>query len=174
MNKLIVCDAGPIIGLAKINCIALLEKLFKEVVIPEIVLKECLAKPELQDAVLIQNAVDQRLLKIQKVTDSSSYIKNFPELGLLGKGEKEAIILAKEHKATLLIDELLGRKIAEKLYIKIVGTMGILLIGCKEGLIANIKDLKDYLNQLSTKGYHLSNKIKEETLNIAKNIFLKV
>ena len=40
MNKLIVSDADPIIGLAKINYIALLDKLFKEVVIP---------KPELQN-----------------------------------------------------------------------------------------------------------------------------
>lgn len=56
----------------------------------------------------------------------------------------------------LIIDELKGRKIAESLNIEIIGTIGILVLADKRGLI---KDILSIILKLVNKGFRLSDKI---------------
>ena len=70
-----------------------------------------------------------------------------PELGgdlRLGRGELEAIALARRDQALLLMDEVYARAVAERVGLSSVGTLGILLEGYKQGhLAANV--LKELL-----------------------------
>jgi len=60
----------------------------------------------------------------------------------LDKGEAETIALSIEISADLLLmDEKLGRKIAEEKGIKISGTIGVLLKAKKKGIIQEVKPL---------------------------------
>ncbi|MGC9358662.1 MAG: DUF3368 domain-containing protein [Anaerolineae bacterium] len=74
----------------------------------------------------------------------------------LGQGEQEAIALAHEQNALLLIDELLGRAAARRLDLDITGVVGILIRGKHEGHIIAVLPL---LHALRQKGYWLSDEV---------------
>jgi predicted nucleic acid-binding protein len=80
----------------------------------------------------------------------------------LDKGEAASIALALEFDHSLLIiDEMKGRKIAKDLDIDIVGTIGILLLADKKGLI---KDVWGLILKIVNKGFRLSDQLLEKLI----------
>ena len=72
----------------------------------------------------------------------------------LDKGEASSIALALENSNTLLIiDEVKGRKIAKTFKIEIIGTIGIIVLGGKKGLIP---DVLSTILHLVNRGFRLS------------------
>ena len=66
--------------------------------------------------------------------------------GQIGAGESEAISLAIEVEARLLLlDDLAARRIALGLHLPIVGTLGLLLAAKRKGLLAAVKPCLDQL-----------------------------
>lgn len=77
-------------------------------------------------------------------------------------GESESIALAIETKADyLLIDEFLGRQIAEKLDLKIVGILGILIQAKKSG---KISEIASYVSALRNVGFRLNQQLIQSVL----------
>ena len=77
---------------------------------------------------------------------------------------KAAIILADELKSDVLImDERKGRKVAEKLGIKITGTVGVLLQSYSENMISS-DEIKTYLDQLKNSNIRLSESLIQKAL----------
>lgn len=75
----------------------------------------------------------------------------------LDQGEASSIALALELEySTLIIDEIKGRRIAKALQINIIGTVGIILLANKRGLISNPLDL---ILLLVNNGFRLSDKL---------------
>jgi predicted nucleic acid-binding protein len=136
---LIICDSSPLIALSLCNELRLLDDLFSEVIVPEMVYHEINkpGKPEAGNIAAwaqgkVQRAGNQRLLQAINRT--------------LDAGETEAIALYWEKSADfLLIDEQKGRKIASQEGIRIIGTMGILLRAKQQGLIVAIRPFVDLL-----------------------------
>jgi predicted nucleic acid-binding protein len=80
----------------------------------------------------------------------------------LDKGEASAIALALELKnCTLILDDLKGRKEAEKLGLRYTGTLGILYKAKQRGIIAK---LKPCLEQLQGAGFRIAKPILEDLL----------
>lgn len=160
--KLIVCDAGPLIALGKINQLQLLNHLYTEIYVPDIVLGECLVNEMLPGAQAIKSALSKGYL-IAKSPLTGTFLEK--EYSILDAGEKEAILLAKELQSTLLIDERRGRDVAHALSLKIIGTAGLLLNAHKKGFISN---LKECLDSLQKSGYRLSDRLIEDVLKRAQ------
>jgi predicted nucleic acid-binding protein len=139
---IIVANTTPIISLASIGRLDILEKLFGNVMIPEAVYQEIKAKPgygyEQVDGAFIEVRAIQGLL-----------YKDFL-LSQLDSGEAETIILAKEVNADfVIIDENLGYRIANNAGLTAIRTLSLLLKAKEKGHIEQVKPL---LDEMITKG----------------------
>ena len=159
----IISDTTPIISLIKINRLDLLKKLFGEILIPEAVYRE------LTTNVTFKNEAD--IVKNSDFLKTSS-VQNRKALEILqassglDDGESEAIILADElNSDALIIDERKGRKVAQKLGIRITGTVGVLLQAHNENMITT-DEIKQYLEQLRNSNIRLSDSLIQETLSL--------
>ncbi len=127
---IVISDTSPINYLVLIGEIDLLTKLYGEVIVPPIVFNELTADGS---PIEVKNWLKNKPAWLfVKTTEFEPSKKIFG----LDAGESEAIQLAKELKADLLIiDEKQGRKVAKEQGIKIVGVIGILASAIKQNII---------------------------------------
>lgn len=117
---IVVSDTSPICYLLLINRIDILPNLYKSIIIPQTVAGE-LAAPESPSAVKNWIARPPSWLQIQSIELSQDI-----QVEKLDAGESEAILLAEQLKADLVIlDDLAARRIATKRGLKIIGLLGI-------------------------------------------------
>lgn len=138
---IIVSDTSPISNLLIIDKLSILQKLYAPVIIPHAVYQEiCALEPLGFDLTPILNA---SWISVQTIRDRTLVENLALELDL---GEAEAIALAIEMKAErLLIDERLGRRVAQRYQIEITGLVGMLVAAKKNNLISKIKPILDQL-----------------------------
>lgn len=137
----VVCDTSPLILLAKIGRLELLFRLYDEVVIPASVLDEVRARSTAETRA-IEVLVEHQSLGIQY--GSPELLESVP--AELGAGEREAIAVAIETAADLLIlDDLAGRRFARERELSITGTIGILIEARARNLIASVRGELDRL-----------------------------
>lgn len=127
---IVVSDTSPLNYLVLIGQEELLQKLFGNVIIPQVVFDELKGKgapiPILE---WVENLPSW--IEIQQ-----THLVAVPLLDTLDRGEREAILLAQEISADLLlVDDRQARIIATDLGIQITGTVGILDKASRMGLI---------------------------------------
>lgn len=120
VNK-IVSDTGPLITLEKMSHgYDFLRSLYGKIIIPSAVLKE-VAEGEFSNPLGYLDAYKiQDFIEIKSVQE----VQNIPEIERLDHGEREAISLAYQLKLPLLIEETIGRRIAQSVNIRISGIAG--------------------------------------------------
>ena len=136
-----ICNTSPLILLAKIGRLHLLQQLYREILIPVAVLEEVRAKPgsEVQQ---LQTLIEGGVYQLHKV--SGNVLSDIP--AELGSGEREVIALAIEKQADLVIlDDLEGRRIARERGLAVTGTIGLLVEARKRRLIPSIRGELDRL-----------------------------
>jgi predicted nucleic acid-binding protein len=127
---IVVADASPLNYLIQIECANMLQSLFTRVLVPVAVIAE-LRHPGAPPTVAnwVKNIPDW--IEIRAVTSQPD-----PALEVLDAGEREAIQLAEEQRADLLlIDERKGRLEARRRGIVTTGTLGVLLAAGRRGLV---------------------------------------
>jgi predicted nucleic acid-binding protein len=157
----IVCNAGPLISLARIGRLDLLPALFSEIIVPPAVYREVTGDDSLPGAGDLRQA---DWLKVAEVQDRS-VVEQL--LSSLHAGEAEVLILARELGATAAIDEKRGRRVAEELGVAQTGTVGILLAAKVAGLIPFVRPL---LDELAAKRIRLSSRLYEEACRLAEEL----
>jgi uncharacterized protein len=155
--ELIVSNASPLITLAKIGHVDLLEKLFGRIIIPQAVYDEVVirnagspgaSETDLADWIEVRQAVDRLAVAVLQEN--------------LGAGESEVIVLAQMIGATLvLFDDALARRKAERVGLTAVGTLGVLLMAKEAGLIEAVKPSLAALRQTD---FRVSVRVLDEVL----------
>jgi len=150
---IVVSDTSCVSNLLTIGHAELLAQLFGEVIIPPAVERELRRfHPEMPD-----------FLRTEVTHDADRFLRLSRELDA---GEAEAICLALELRAErLLIDEKLGREIAVREGLAIIGVVGVLAAAKQRQLIPAIGAL---LSRLETEaGFRLSPAVKRAALQAA-------
>lgn len=142
---MIVSDAGPIIIFARIGRLSLLSRITGSLLIPDAVYDEIvITKGGMPGAVAVAQAA-----WIQKASVSDrSVMDGLPNA--LHDGEREAIVLAKERGAQLLIDEIRARRAAIQLGIDVIGTLRLLAAAKQLGFIDLARPI---VVQMQSQGY---------------------
>lgn len=148
MARVIVSDTGPLITLEKMSDgYDFIRKLYDKIIIPSAVLKE-VAEGEFSDPFdYLETHGIEDLIEIKSVQTLSK----IPEIERLDEGEKEAISLAYQLKLPLLIEETIGRKIAQSVNIPISGIAGQILKAYREKIVKR-KEAEKRLEKLFISG----------------------
>jgi uncharacterized protein len=141
---IIVSDTSPITNLAAISQLDLLRQLYTSIVIPVAVYNEMVAVDR-----LVPGPVEVQTLswiQTQVVANAQSVINIQTSQDDIDLGEAEAIILALELKADLiLMDERRGRALAANYGLSVTGLLGVLLQAKRNGFIPAVRPLIDRL-----------------------------
>jgi len=143
----VVANSTPLIALSKIGLFELLKDYFSEILIPKEVYEEVVIRGgKLYGAKEVSNSEWIKTIEVNNriAVDALSVH--------LGKGEAEAIVLAKEKDALLIIDDRDGRAMASSLGIMVTGTVGLLKYAAENGRI----DLRNSMEELMASGFRLS------------------
>ena len=135
---MIVADSGPIIAFARIERLDLLRQMVGELVIPAAVYEELTGRGHERPgaAEIIRGEWIQRRI----VGDYAKVVQLPP---VLHAGEREAMVLAEELHAQLLIDEQRGRNMATARGVTVLGSLRILIEAKRCGLIDRAQPLLD-------------------------------
>lgn len=143
----VVADAGPLLALAKLNLLHLLDALFERVELTTSVYDEIVVSG------MRRGYVDAQVLR------EYFYLKGWAPTAVeadradheswrLDQGETDSIILARTEGVELLMDEERGRVIARREGVHVRGTLGILVQAYRQNLITS-DQLRLYVNQLA-------------------------
>ncbi len=150
---IVVSDTSPITSLIQVEALPLLSSLYGGVLIPEAVYRELAHSHQiLPDFIQMRAALDRATVDRLSIG--------------LDLGEAEAIVLAKEAAARLLlIDEKLGRQAAVREGLAITGLMGVLIAAKRRNLIPSLREVVAKLEIRA--GFRVSEAVKREAFHEA-------
>ncbi len=121
-----ICNASPLIVLAKAGYLGVLNQLFDRVLTPVAVKQEILAGPAEDPArVALESGFGIEVVRLEPEVTPLAYWS-------LGRGETEVIEYARLHPGTVaLLDDLSARRAAAALGIPVLGTLGLLAKGLR-------------------------------------------
>jgi uncharacterized protein len=154
----VVTNTSPLLYLHQLGRIDLLGSLYSKVLVPRSVVEELDAGrtgghdvPNVAALSWAEVVSSPTLALLALATD-------------LGKGEAEAIAIAHERNALLILDDALARRHANLIGVTVTGTLGILLKAKTDGHVPRIEPLVIRLTEL---GFRLSSPTRDAVLKLA-------
>jgi predicted nucleic acid-binding protein len=139
---IVVSDTSPIRDLNHLGLLPVVFQLYGQLWVPTAVASE-LEHPASPFAPIFVSRIPN--VQIRSVVDTALAAKLEQDLD---RGEAEAIALAVESKAAmLLIDESAGRQVANQMGLKYIGALGVLVAAKKSGFIPAVRSLLDRLRK---------------------------
>ena len=157
----VVCNSSVLIALARICRLDLLKNLFGEVYVPEAVFREVVVEGKTKKEVFkISGAKWINKIGVRDARLAMFY-KQFVD-----EGEAECLVLSLEMEDCLLIvDDKDARRFAEHLNLKYIGTLGVLVLAKKKGLLKSIRNL---IYELRERGFYLGDDVIKMVLRETK------
>ncbi|MGH9840265.1 MAG: DUF3368 domain-containing protein [Blastocatellia bacterium] len=156
---IVVSDTSPITNLAAIGQLDLLRQIYQNIVIPAAVHRELTAAGGSYPGAIVQSL---DWIEVRDVTNRLLVTALRIELD---EGEAEAIVLAQEMTADLLLlDERRGRAVAERFGMRVVGLLGVLIEAKDRGLIPEVKSSLDALRRA---GFRIGQELYSRVLQAA-------
>jgi len=147
-----VSNTSPLIALKHAELLEKLNLLFQRITVPPSVMRELSVKEKEYFQSLsflsVEEPRDSRLVLVLKT--------------IVDEGEAEAITLALEKNSLLIIDDLKGRKVARRLGLEIIGTLGVLKAMKLKDVIGEVKP---FIERLREKGFYISDDLVNKLLS---------
>ncbi len=140
-----ISNSTPIILLGRINRLEVLQRLFGRISIPEAVKKEVFIEDK-PGYIPIKKALEEKWIRLHKPTIILPLH--------LGKGETEAISLAREKKEPLIIDDAFAINAAKTYNIKIFRTTTVIFMAFHQHIF-NKTETINAINLLIQEGYYI-------------------
>lgn len=151
IRSVVIADSSALMALENIGELEILPKLFREIAITPEVARE----------------YGQRLPSWITIINAAIRSLEIPEIRGLDPGEASSIALALDAENPLLIiDEKKGRKVAERLNIEIIGTIGVLIKARVAGLIEEPDSL---LSRLESVDFRLDDSLRAKLIVSERN-----
>lgn len=164
---MIVSDSTPLIYLAKLGHLKLLQKLFVEVGVPEEVMAEVILGKRLgfNDAAVVENAKEDGWIKVVKLDGAQrrELLKLRRTFDDISETDAAAIVLAKSLGAPICLDDSRAVKVAEVLGVKHTGTLGVLLLAVRKKLLKR-EHAKELILSLPARGFYVAHDLLAEFL----------
>lgn len=161
-EPLIICDASPLILLAKISQAELVLKFADEVWIPDVVWHEITCKSGSQSEIPLLMKLLSHCVRPADAALMAAFQTQ------VDAGEAAALSLAaRRPESVLLMDDRRGRILAKQQGMRCIGTLGLLVKAKRRGLLNAIRPL---LNELRTQGMFVSNELENESLKAADEL----
>jgi uncharacterized protein len=152
--KVIISDTSPVQALHQLGLLQLLGDLFGSVTIPPTVRDELARHGFSTLPIFVEIATPSDRARVASLENE------------LDAGEAEAIALAIESKADLLlVDERLATRVATDLGIRTMGVLGVLLLAKREGRVAEVAPLIERLR--SELRFYVGSSVVAEILELA-------
>jgi len=133
---MIIADAGPIIAFARVGRLALLQQVVGEFVVPDAVYEELVVKGgDRAGAAEVRRGEGMRRHTLR----NRQALTQLPRS--LAQGEREALLLAEEEGAPLLVDERKAREAAEQRGVEVVGSLWVLKEAKQRGMILAVRPI---------------------------------
>ena len=153
----VVSDTSPLLNLALVDRLDLLEAQFPDVTVPRQVWSELADGEDGLEA--LRELREDGVLRLVEVERSDLFVEIFHELDV---GETAAICLAVERDADLvLLDERAGRRVARRHDLDVTGVIGILLRGARRGTV----ELEHELDALRDAGFWITDDLYSRVLS---------
>lgn len=168
---MIVSNSTPLIYLAKLGHLPLLQKLFDEVSVPSEVMAEIMRGKHLgfDDAIVVEKAERDGWLRVLKLSSEQkrgllALRRTFTEIS---EADAAALVLAKGLSVALCVDDSRAIRVAEVLGLEHIGTFGIILLAVKKKLMGKGRAEKLVLS-LPKRGFYIAPDLLTEFLKQLK------
>lgn len=157
----VVSNTSPLLYLHQLGRIDLLPALYAQVLVPASVVEELAAgraagydAPNVADLPWARVVSSPTLALLALATD-------------LGRGEAEAIAIAHERNALLILDDGLARRHAKVVGVTLTGTLGVLV---KAKAAGHIPAAAPLISRLTELGFRLSGQTRDSILKLANEV----
>lgn len=169
----VVSDSGPLIHLAQINKLQILQKLFGTILVTPNVKVEVVdegIRRKCPDAKVIAEAFKDGWIMVETLpAHVLKQAANLADGEGISPADAEVILLSEKKKALFLSDDAALLRIAEMYGLKIWDTWSLLLEALSSSLMT-LTDLEASVNELGKKKFSLNAKQTQEILNAAQHI----
>jgi predicted nucleic acid-binding protein len=147
VSESVVADTTCLIALERIGQLDLLQRLFFSVLIPPEVAREFNTPAEWLTVKSCSQVHVLASLKSQ-----------------VDEGEAAAIALAHELNLKIILDDRAGRSAAKQFGLSVIGTIGLLVMAKKRGLIRTVRP---FVEDLERYGFYMTEALKQEVFRLA-------
>jgi hypothetical protein len=159
----VVSNTSPLLNLAIIGQLSLLQRQFGKITIPPAVLRELRLKEDLPGSQAVRESLEAGWLQVEKIKELTLAQVLRRDLD---EGESEAIALALQIEAErVLLDEREGRRMAKAVGLNVTGVLGILLRAQREGTLSSLRKVMDELREKA--GFRIAAALYSELLREA-------
>lgn len=154
----VLCDASPLIFLAKLERLELLALLGQRIVV-----LKCVADEILSERATVRESAQLKAL-LSKV-EIIEFHESAYESRTLSRSDRTTLTFAVKHRVDwLVVDERLLRRVAGEEGVQTIGTLGLLTLAVRKGVLSPAEARADLDRAVSSLGFRISSQIYQRVI----------